>query len=45
MFWYEIMAYVPWYDTDRIENDAPNNYSIVGCVFVAAVTQTSGRDL
>jgi hypothetical protein len=27
--WEEIIAYIPWYDTDRIENDASNNSSIV----------------
>jgi hypothetical protein len=26
-----------WYDTDRMENHAPQNYSIVGSVFFAAV--------
>jgi hypothetical protein len=25
-------------NTDRIENDAPNNFSIIECVFTAAVT-------
>jgi hypothetical protein len=33
-----IFAYFPSYDTGHIENEAPNNYSIVACVFVAAVT-------
>jgi hypothetical protein len=28
-FWEEVIAYFPWYDTDRIENDAFNNSSIV----------------
>jgi hypothetical protein len=37
-FWEELIAYFTWYDTERIENDASNNYSIVACVFVAAVT-------
>jgi hypothetical protein len=27
-----------WYDTDRIENDASNNYPVVACLFVAAET-------
>jgi hypothetical protein len=36
-FWEEQIAYFPWYDTDRIENDASNNDSIVACVFVATV--------
>jgi hypothetical protein len=31
----ELIAYFPWYDMDRIENDASNNY-IVACVFAAA---------
>jgi hypothetical protein len=26
------------YDTDRIENDSQDNFSIVACVLVAAVT-------
>jgi hypothetical protein len=30
---------------DRIENDASNNYSIVSCVFVAAVTFLQSRFL
>jgi hypothetical protein len=36
--WGEIIAYLPWYDMDRIENEASNNHSIVACAFVAAVT-------
>jgi hypothetical protein len=39
-FWEELIAYVTWYDTDRIENDASNNCSIVAYVFVAAVVFT-----
>jgi hypothetical protein len=31
-FWEELIAYFPWYDTDRIENDVSNNSSIVACV-------------
>jgi hypothetical protein len=27
-FWEELIAYFPWYDTNRIENDASNNSSI-----------------
>jgi hypothetical protein len=34
----ELIAYVPWYDTDRIENEAFNNSSVVAYVFVATVT-------
>jgi hypothetical protein len=34
-----------WYDTNRIENDAFNNSSIVACVFVAAVTSLPSRCL
>jgi hypothetical protein len=34
-----------WYDTDRIENDASNNYFIVACVFVAAVAFLPSRCL
>jgi hypothetical protein len=30
-FWEELIAYFPWYDTDRIENDASKNSSIA-CV-------------
>jgi hypothetical protein len=37
-FWEELIACLIWYDTDRIENDASKNSSIVRCVFVAAVT-------
>jgi hypothetical protein len=41
----ELIAYFPWYDTDRIENDVSNNSSIVACVFVIAVTFLPGRCL
>jgi hypothetical protein len=34
----ELIPYFPWYDTGRTENDAFNNYSVVACVFVRAVT-------
>jgi hypothetical protein len=44
-FWEEVIAYFSWYDTDRIENDVSNNYSIVACVFVTAVTFPSSRCL
>jgi hypothetical protein len=37
-FWEELIACFPWYDTGHIENDASNNYSIVACIFVTAVT-------
>jgi hypothetical protein len=30
-FWEELIAYFRWYDTDRIEYDAPNNSSVVAC--------------
>jgi hypothetical protein len=45
MFWEELIAYFPSYDTDRIENDVSNNSSIVACVFVAAVTFLPSRYL
>jgi hypothetical protein len=35
----------PWYDTDFIEDDAPNNSSIVACVFIAAVMFLPSRCL
>jgi hypothetical protein len=38
--WVELIAYVPWYDTDRIENETRNNSSVVAYVFVAAVSFT-----
>jgi hypothetical protein len=28
-FWEELIACFAWYDTDRMENDASNNYSIL----------------
>jgi hypothetical protein len=37
-FWDELIAYSPWHNTDRIENDASNNRNIVSIVFAAAVT-------
>jgi hypothetical protein len=36
-FWEELIAYFLWYDMDRIENHASNNYSIVACVIDATV--------
>jgi hypothetical protein len=36
-FWEELIAYFPVYDTGHIENDASNNSSIIGCVFVTTV--------
>jgi hypothetical protein len=36
-FWEELIACFPWRDSNRIENDASKNSSIVACVFVAAV--------
>jgi hypothetical protein len=44
-FWEELIAYVPRYDTDRVENDVCNNDSIVACVFVTAVTFPPSRCL
>jgi hypothetical protein len=44
-FWEELIAYFPWYYKDRIENGASNNSSIVGCVFVTAVTFLRSRFL
>jgi hypothetical protein len=44
-FWEELIAYFPWYDTDRIENGVSNKSSIVACVFVTAVTFLPSRCL
>jgi hypothetical protein len=44
-FWEEQIAYFPWYDTDRIENDVFNNSSIVACVFITVVTFLPSRCL
>jgi hypothetical protein len=41
----ELIAYFPRYDTSHIENHAPNNSSIVACVFVTAITFVSSRCL
>jgi hypothetical protein len=38
-------AYLPWHDTDRTENNASNNYGLVICVVVAALTFLSSRYL
>jgi hypothetical protein len=43
--WEELMAYIPWYETDRIENDVSNNSSIVACLFVTAATFLPSRCL
>jgi hypothetical protein len=32
-FWEELIAYIPWYDTGHIKNDASNNSSIIACVY------------
>jgi hypothetical protein len=37
-FYEDLIAYFACYNTDRIENGASNNSSIVECVFVVAVT-------
>jgi hypothetical protein len=44
-FWEELIAYFPWYDTGHIEKDTTNNYAIVACVFVSAVTFLPSRCL
>jgi hypothetical protein len=44
-FWEELIPYFPLYDTDRIENETFNNYSIVACVFVVALTFLPSRCL
>jgi hypothetical protein len=44
-FWEELIAFFPWYDTERAENDASNNSFIVEFVFVAAVTFLLSRCL
>jgi hypothetical protein len=36
-FWEEQITYCPWYDSDRIENDTSDSYSIVASVFVDAI--------
>jgi hypothetical protein len=43
--WEELIAYFPWYDTDRIENDVSNNSSIAACVFITALTFLLSRCL
>jgi hypothetical protein len=37
-FWEELVAYIPIYDMDSIENDTSHNSFIVAYVFVATVT-------
>jgi hypothetical protein len=37
-FWKEVIAYFRWYSMGHIENDTPNNCSIVVCVFATTVT-------
>jgi hypothetical protein len=44
-FWEELVAYFHWYAAGHIENDASNNFSIVACVFVTAVTSLPSRCL
>jgi hypothetical protein len=39
------ISYVPRYDTNRIENDASNNASILTCVFVTEVMLFTGHYL
>jgi hypothetical protein len=34
-FWEEVIAYVSWYDTDHIENEASDSSSILCVLFVA----------
>jgi hypothetical protein len=41
----ELIAHFPRYYTGHIENDASNNFSIVSCVFVTAVTFLPSRCL
>jgi hypothetical protein len=44
-FWEELIAYFPWYDKDRIENEASNNSPVVECVFGDAVIFLPSRCL
>jgi hypothetical protein len=44
-FWEILIAYFPWYNTDRIENNGSNNSSIVACVFVTAFKFLKSRCL
>jgi hypothetical protein len=37
-FWEEVIDYVPWYDTEHIQDDVSKNSYTVACVFVAVVT-------
>jgi hypothetical protein len=44
-FWEELIAYIPWYDTGHIENDASNSLSTAECVLATAVTFLPSRCL
>jgi hypothetical protein len=55
-FWKDLIAYFPSYDTNHIQNEAPNVFPILGCNFFTEplpskdriytiVTQIVGRDL
>jgi hypothetical protein len=44
-FWEELIAYIPLYDTGRIENDVSNNSYIAACVFITAVKFLPSRCL
>jgi hypothetical protein len=43
IFWKNESPSFLWHDSDSIENDASNNSSTVGCVFVAAVMFAQSR--
>jgi hypothetical protein len=43
--WEELVAYFPWQDTDRIENNESNNYFIIACIISAAVTFLPSRSI
>jgi hypothetical protein len=43
-FWEELIAYFPWYVTDRNKN-GPNNSSILACVFIIVATFLPSRCL
>jgi hypothetical protein len=44
-FWEELLACIPWYNTNRTENDVSNKSSVFACVFVTAVTFLPSRCL
>jgi hypothetical protein len=44
-FWEELIVHFPWYDTDRIENDASNISSIITCLRFAALMFLPSRCL